>query len=224
MRRYLGAGNLAWHGAIMLTVAVVSKKGGSGKTTLAINVAVAAEQAGHAALIIDLDPQGSATAWGRGRKARTPVVTAAQPHDLEGTLDTVRGHDAAFVILDTAPHAEQAALRAARHADLVLTPCRPSLLDLRAVAASRDIAALAKTPAFAILNGCPPQGTLPDQACEALNAQDLAAGPVRIGHRIDFEHAVTAGASVLELRPKGKAADEIRALSDWLWQHAGDPA
>ena len=208
----------------MLTVAVVSQKGGSGKTTLAINLAVAAEQTGRATLIVDLDPQGSATAWGRSRSAKGPVVTAAQAHDLERTLKTARSHEAAFVVLDTAPHAEQAALTAARHAELVLIPCRPSLLDLRAIAASRDIAALAKTPASAILNGCQPQGTLPDQAVAALSAQNLEAGPVRIGQRIDFVHAITAGTGVLEFRPKGRAAQEIRALSGWLWQHAGDPA
>ena len=208
----------------MLKVAIVSQKGGSGKTTLALNLAIAAEQAGRAALVLDLDPQGSASAWGKGRTAIAPVVTAAQAHDLETTLEKADAHAAALVLMDTAPHAEQTALSAARHADLVLIPCRPSLLDLRAIAASRDIAALAKTPAVAVLNGCQAATRLPDQAAEALDAQELELAPVRLGQRIDFVHAVTAGVGVLELRPSGAAAQEIRALHDWLWQHAVKPA
>ena len=217
----------AWpHGITrsMFKVAVVSQKGGSGKTTLALNLAVAAEQAGRPALIVDLDPQGSATAWGRGRTATAPVVTAAQAHDLETTLETAQAHNAALVLMDTAPHAQQTALIAARHADLVLIPCRPSLLDLRAIAASRDIAALAKTPAVAVLNGCQHGTTLPDQAVEALRTQSLDEAPIRLGQRIDFVHAVTAGVGVLELRRSGAAAKEIRALHNWLWQHAANPA
>ena len=208
----------------MLKVAIVSQKGGSGKTTLALNLAVAAERAGRAALVLDLDPQGSASAWGRGRRAAAPVVTAAQAHDLETTLEKAETHAAALVLMDTAPHAEQTALTAARHADLVLIPCRPSLLDLRAIAASRDIAALAKTPAVTVLNGCQTGTRLPDQAAEALGAQNLELAPVRLGQRIDFVHAVTGGVGVLELRASGAAAQEIRALHDWLWQHAVTPA
>ena len=208
----------------MFKVAIVSQKGGSGKTTLALNLALAAERAGRPALIVDLDPQGSASAWGRGRTAAAPVVTAAQAHDLETTLEKAAAHGAALVLMDTAPHAEQTALSAARHADLVMIPCRPSLLDLRAIAASRDIAALAKTPAVAVLNGCQKGTRLPDQAAEALRAQDLELAPVRLGQRIDFVHAVTAGLGVLELPGNRAAAQEMRALHDWLWQHAAKPA
>ena len=71
----------------MFTVAIISQKGGAGKTTLALNLAVAAECAGQAALLVDLDPQGSASAWAQSRDAATPVVTAIQAHALPSTLD-----------------------------------------------------------------------------------------------------------------------------------------
>ena len=116
-----------------------------------------------------------------------------------------------MAIIDTAPHAQTDALNAARTADLVLVPCRPSVLDLRAIGASADIAAVARTPAVAVLCAVPSQGdrsqTRPQ---EALRAAGLAVAPVRVGHRAAFVHAATAGAGVLEHAPHSKAADEMR--------------
>lgn len=200
----------------MLIISLVSQKGGSGKTTLALNLAVAAEKAGQTTLVIDLDPQGSASAWAAGRQAESPVVTAIQAHALEATLRTAREHAAALVLIDTAPHAEQAALAAARASELVLIPCRPSLLDLHAIRASHDITALAKTPATVVLNAVPPRGMLADEAEAALAGQGVGTAPVRIGQRADFVHAITASVGVLEYRIGGKAATEISRLHAWL--------
>ena len=126
-----------------------------GKTTLTLNLAVAAELVGQTALIVDLDPQASATAWPDSREPEPPVVVSAQAARLAEVLMTAREHDAALCLIDTAPHAESPALAAARAADLVLVPCRPSILDLRAVTASQTIAQLAGTPAAAVLSGVP---------------------------------------------------------------------
>src|ERR1700690_408678 len=117
----------------MKTVAVISQKGGAGKTTLAVNLAVAAELSNVATVLIDLDPQASAKTWHdiRARKD-APFVVSAQASRLEEVLEVSRTNGAEFVIIDTAPHSEAAALAAARAADLVLIPCRPSILDLKA--------------------------------------------------------------------------------------------
>ena len=80
---------------------------------------------------------------------------SAQAARLDDVLATAREHGAALTLIDTAPHAESAARAAARTADLVLVPCQPSILDLRAVTASRDIATLASTPVAAILAAVP---------------------------------------------------------------------
>ena len=67
----------------MRTIALISQKGGAGKTTLAIALAVTAERAGLASVLVDLDPQASAAQWSDLRQAKTPVVTctpAASPH------------------------------------------------------------------------------------------------------------------------------------------------
>ena len=199
----------------MLTIALVSQKGGVGKTSLALNLAVAAELSGRAALIVDLDPQASAAAWADSRKAEAPAVVSAQAARLAEVLAIAREHGASLCFIDTAPHAESSALAAARAADLVFVPCRASILDLHAVTASQTIALLAGTTASAVLCGVPARGPLADEAQRTLEANGLPVAPVRIGHRAAFVHAATVGQGVQEYEPKGKAAYEIVRLYEW---------
>ena len=208
----------------MLTVAIVSQKGGVGKTSLALNLAVAAELAGHATLIVDLDPQASAAAWADSRSADTPVVVSAQAARLDEVLATAREHGASLCLIDTAPHAESPALTAARAADLILVPCRASILDLRAVTASQTIAQLAGTPVSAVLCGVPPRGSLADEAQATLESHGLPVAPVRIGHRAAFVHAATTGQGVQEYDPQGKAMHEISRLYEWTCSYASQTA
>ena len=115
----------------MYTITLVAQKGGTGKTTLAINLAVAAEAVGHRAVLIDLDPQASAAGWGDHRTLARPVVAPVPATRLDDALGTARAHGADLAIIDTAPHSESSALEAARAADLALIPLRPGILDLR---------------------------------------------------------------------------------------------
>ena len=117
---------------MLRTLALISQKGGSGKTTLALALAAAHELAGGQAAVIDLDPQGSATVWGRLRGGVPPAV------------------------IDTAPREAGGAAEAARLADLVMIPCRPSAIDLAAIPAT--LAAIGMVDAVAVLNACPPRG------------------------------------------------------------------
>jgi chromosome partitioning protein len=199
----------------MKTIAVISQKGGTGKTTLALHLAVAA---GDGAAIVDLDPQASATAWRDLRQAEEPAVVSVQPSRLAQTLETAKGAGAAFVIIDTAPHSEAGALAAARAADLILIPCRPALLDLRAISASADIVQLAKRgeAAAIVLNACPPRGSLPDEAEGALSGYGVKSAPVRIGNRTAFVRALVEGLTAQEWEPEGKAAAEIDELYKWI--------
>ena len=213
----------ACHYVYMLTIAIISQKGGAGKTSLALNLAVAAELAGRTALIVDLDPQASAATWADSREAESPVVVSAQAARLAEVLTTARDHDAALCLIDTAPHAESPALTAARAADLVLVPCRASILDLRAVTASLAISQLASTPVSAVLCGIPARGSLADEAQVTLEAHGLPVAPVRIGHRAAFVHAATIGQGVQEYEPRGKATQEITSLYEWTFSQIRRP-
>jgi chromosome partitioning protein len=204
----------------MQTIAIISQKGGTGKTTLALNLAVAAELSGLPAAIIDLDPQASAKEWAKSRTSATPVVISAHASQLEEVLAAARDNGAALTIIDTAPHSERDALAAARAADLILIPCRPAILDLRAMSSTKELADLARTPAAAVINAAPPRGHLADEAADAIRGYGLTVAPVTIAQRAPFVHSLTVGKTVLEFEPGSKAAEEINELLKFACQHA----
>ena len=198
------------------TVALVARKGGSGKSTLAVALAVQHERAGGRAVVVDLDPQGSATAWAALREADRPVVIAAQARRLQPVLDAARDGGADLTIIDTPPALADAALAAARVADLVLIPCRPALADLHAIMGSLGTCRDAGAPAAVVLNAAPPAGALVDQARTALADQGAEVAPVIIGQRVAHVRAFAGGMTAAEFEPDGKAAQEIAALHYWM--------
>ena len=202
----------------MHTIAVLSQKGGAGKTTLACALAAAAESAGHPAVLVDLDPQGTAATWSRLREADTPVVTATAVDRLAAVLEAARDAGAALAVVDTAPHVSDEAYQAARAADRVLIPCRAAAADLAAIGATVKLVQRTGTPATAVLNAAPVRSPLVDQAREALDGYGIPTAPVVLHQRIDHVHAYTRGQAATEYAPRGKAAAELRQLFAWLIQ------
>jgi chromosome partitioning protein len=200
----------------MKTVAIVSQKGGSGKTTLAVHLATAATAAGHTAAVIDLDPQATATSWGDDRTANGPEVISGQAVRLPALIQTARENGATFLVLDTAPNADQAASLAARSADLVLIPCRPARFDLEAIETTLLLTRAAGKPAYVVLNAVPPRGELGREATDGLTDRGAQIAPHQLGHRAAFAHGVIDGRTAQEFEPQGKAAREVQALYTWL--------
>ena len=197
----------------MKTLAILSRKGGTGKTTIATHLSVAAERAGHTTALIDLDPQSSAAKWRDNRDGDTPAVISTHSERLQNILELAEENGATLAILDTAPHTEIAALDAARVSDMAVVPCKPSLIDLQAIGA--------KIPAHIVLNAVPARGDLADQARQAVETYDVPCAPCEIGHRIGFVHAYNAGLTVQEFEPKGKASHEINALYTYIANEMG---
>jgi chromosome partitioning protein len=201
----------------MLTIALISQKGGVGKTTLAIHLATAFEAQGRQTLLVDLDPQTSAAEWKDARQAERPYVMAMPPSRLGKALETAREHQAEVVVLDTAPHSEGTALDAARAADLILVPCQPSIMDLRAMRKTADLLNYVKKPTYAVLNEVAPQGTVADEAGRAITAQfGIPVCPIRLGQRVAFNRCLLTGQTAQEYEPGSKAAQEIDALLQWI--------
>jgi chromosome partitioning protein len=196
----------------MKTLAIIAQKGGSGKTTVAVHLAVCAAHHGKATGIIDLDPQGSAAKWSEVRNQKTPQVTTATQSQLGRLLENAQKAKTDFVIIDTAPHSDSDAAMAAQLADFVLIPSRPMFFDLHAILSTYDIAQLSKTPAAIVLNGVPPRGSLTDEAREALQGQNIRVVEPVLYHRSAYFNALFDGRSVQEYEPKGKAAAEIEHL------------
>jgi chromosome partitioning protein len=203
--------------AEMKTIAIESQKGGSGKTTTALNLAVAAEKVGQTAVVIDLDPQASAAGWKDTRRAETPVVVSVPPVRLPQALQAAQEGGADLALIDTAPHAESASLAAAKAADLILIPCRPGILDLRAIGMTAEIVKLAGKPAFVVLNAVPPGATrLLADARAGVAVHGLAIAPIAVEQRAAFGHALIVGQTAQEFEPDGKAAEEITQLYKWI--------
>jgi chromosome partitioning protein len=196
--------------------ALVSQKGGSGKTTLALHLAVEAARRGERVLLIDLDPQASAMKWA-DRRQSSPVdidVSSEQPARLDAVLKTAKDSGYTAVILDTAPNADQAALRAARAANIVLIPCRPSILDLDAIGATLELCAIARINAAVVLNAAPVRSRVSAEARGAIERSGGTVCPVVVHERVAFRHALVDGRVATEFEPGGLAGGEIAALYD----------
>ena len=194
----------------MKTIALIAQKGGTGKTTLALSLAVAAELTSKVAVIIDLDPQATACNWADRRKADTPIVVDAQPTRLPKALEKARQGGVDLTIIDTSARSEQSALAAAKSADLIIIPCRPQIYDLETVPNSRELIALAGAPpTLVVLNAVPPRGARASQARKALTGFGLAVCLPTLGHRAAFGDSGVRGLAALEHQPGGKAAEEI---------------
>ena len=205
----------------MKTIAILSRKGGTGKTTLAIHLSVAFEQAGHTTALIDLDPQASAASWRDIRENKTPAVISTHASRLVQTLHLAKDSGATLAIIDTAPHTESAALDAANAAEFAVIPCKPALIDLKAIGSTINIIRLANVPASVVLNGVPPRGNVAAQARKAISHYNLTCAPCEIGSRIAFNYAYTVGLAVQEYEPNGKASDEIRELYSYIAKEMG---
>lgn len=202
----------------MKVVGLLSRKGGSGKTTIAIHLAVMAQAAGKRVLLIDLDPQGSAAAWWQARAEATPQLEQSEPSKLAALIEAARKDGVDLVIIDTRPSVEADAVQVAAVSDLVLVPARPGILDLRAILATLAIVQSSRTRAAIVLNACQaPRGSMGEasatsDARTALKAFGVPVAALMIVQRTALSHALVDGRAASETEPDGKATKEIRAL------------
>ena len=200
----------------MKTIAIVSQKGGSGKTTIALHLAVASARAGRNTAVIDLDPQASAANWSDRRRAELPVVLSAHASRLSHEATRVKETGGEILYLDTAPHSDSAALEAAKAADLVLIPCRPAILDLEAIANTLRFVRTTGTPVCVVINAVAPLGQDAAQAAEVIAGLAVEVCPVRLGNRVAFARALISGQAAQEFEPGGKAAAEVERLHEFI--------
>jgi len=200
----------------MKTVALLSQKGGSGKSTIATHLAVCAMRDGKAVAIFDIDPQGSALSWAQRRVTEAPPVVQATPVQLPGLLQRAEEQHADLILIDTAGRSDIAAAHVMQAADLVLIPCRPSAADLDAIQDTIRLVAHAKSArAAVVLNQIPIRGRMGEEARAAISER-LPVAPVGLYLRSAYSRAWNDGRSVEEYEPKGKAAAEIQALYKWI--------
>lgn len=202
-------------------VAVASRKGGAGKSTVAANLVTALLAAGEAASAIDVDPQGTLTRWAAERPAGAAPLSVEAPAGWRVPQMTRRWREQpGFLILDTAPHADTDGKLAIRAADLVLIPLQPSMPDLWAIDATLATAAAEKRPVALMLNRVPPNGRLRDEVAAAVRARNLPLLSASFGNRTAFAGAFGRGLGAVEDNARGAAADEARALAEAVRREA----
>lgn len=200
----------------MRVLTLASQKGGSGKTTLSTSLAVAAMQSGEVVVAVDLDPQGSLREWSERREAEDIVFRPVEAAGLNDLIRRLRDHGrTTLVLVDTAGVFGPDVTVALQQSDLCLLPVRPSLLDVTATQrTAAKLELLGRRYAF-VLNQV--QHASQGRAVEAGEAL-VGIGPLFPGYvslRTDHLDAMMMGLGVTEWRPRGAAADEIRALWEW---------
>ena len=207
----------------MRSIAFLTQKGGTGKTTLAASLAEAAAIAGEKVIALDLDPQGSLCRWGKRReaaKARNKVIVEPLEPErlnrLKSILEGLAGAGFTLAIFDTACTGSAAIRLLTEAVDLCLLPARPTRLDIEATTETFRAVFLAKRKAAFVLNQCPPtyRSTRASEAAKSLNRLGILAEPI-LSARMDFQDAIAAGLGVSEYAHDGRAAQEIATL--WSW-------
>jgi chromosome partitioning protein len=177
---------------MMKTIALVTQKGGSGKSTLCVNLAVAAQEAGASVCILEMDRQATISDWSEVRKSESPEVAFIEANQLEAVLARLADCDYDYVFIDTPGVDSPGALAAIRAADLCIVPSRPTLPDLRAVRPTlAAIYRLKKSFAF-VLNQTPPR---------SYRVRDAAEGLIALGVLSEVQYRASQ-------RPPGRA---------WRW-------
>jgi len=207
----------------MPTVAIVSQKGGSGKTTLACHLATSAAYDGTKTVVIDMDPQATAAAWADWRGDYLPEVVTSPPARLGKVIEKQQVKEGVqLVVIDTPPHADAAAREAIKAADLVLVPSRPRAFDLHALEATAEMLEFGGKAGFVLLNGVPARGTkIVAEAKQQIEGLGLKVCPVSFGERAAFHRSTGGGEVALEMDANSKASGEARALWDWVRKELG---
>ena len=202
-------------------ITIAQQKGGSGKTTLALNLAIAAQKAGLSVSIIDTDPQGSLGRWfmtrfESGIETGIELSTASAWGVAYEVSKLAKQFD--LVIVDTPPKADSDLRPALRAADLILVPVAASHVDLWATEGVLDLARREQRPAMVVLNRTKPNTRLNAEIVHAASELDAILADSTLGNRVAFAEAPGLGKGVSEISRAGKAAEEITNLFNEIFE------
>ncbi len=205
----------------MRTIAVIGRKGGCGKSTIAVHLAIGLHLRGCATVLADTDPQRSVTEVFKGRREPGPgVVPSAASKLFALQLATARTPTDAMVI-DTPAVLEEDVAQAVVLADLALLVVRPTFLDLAAAVRTSEIIRRLRKPGLVVLNQAPPARGASEapavvRAIEALRLLKLPVAPTVIRTRAPYQTVVESGQSTEELAGDPLCAVEMRSFCDFV--------
>jgi chromosome partitioning protein len=212
----------------MRTIAVVARKGGSGKTTVAVHLGIAAHLAGRNTLILDTDPQQSALEVFKMRKGAGPQCLPSPSVGLLTAQMNARAAGIGALLIDTPAGTEEGMSSAIVLSDLALLVIRPTFLDLTAAVYTAEVLKKLRKPTLVVLNQAPVarDGQEPPavrKAREVLRLMRLPVAPVILRTRASYQTAVESGASAVELAGGGAGARELAAIWAYVERFAFPP-
>jgi chromosome partitioning protein len=196
-------------------LALLQSKGGTGKSTAGMNVAVAATERGLTVAIVDTDPQASVVMWKAARHDQWPKVFAMRPRDLAGWLRS-EGKDFDLIVIDTPGHDTDTLADVARIADLSVIVTQPTRLAIAVATLLQRAFVNAAVPYAILLSQTPPRLTS-RLAGWLENYRSLGTMvDTQLAYRVAYQDAVALGQGVVEYEPRGPAANEVRAVTEWI--------
>lgn len=201
----------------MNVIVFASRKGGTGKSTLAAHLASYCFKASGSCLLVDADPQGSLTLWHRMRGSDALMLKNGVTGFNE-TIERARRDGVEWVFVDTPPLVSDKVSEAIAAATLIVIPTRPAIFDLNAVTETIDVARLAQRPYAVVLNGVPPRrlGMESPMAAFARRSFGALGAPVwsgQITQRTNLAMSLNDGGSIDDSGMEQRlAADEIAGL------------
>jgi chromosome partitioning protein len=205
----------------MRTIAVIARKGGSGKSTVAVHMAIAAHLRGRKTLLADSDPQCSSTVVLKARRGPGPDVTETSGAKLFAVQMAALRAGVDALVIDTAAGAEDELAHAIVLADLSLLVIRPTFLDFAAALRTSDVMRRLHKPGVIVLNQAPVsrvggEPPLVKKAHEALRLMRLPVAPAILRSRAAYQSALETGCSAEETAPGSPAATEVGLLWDFV--------
>lgn len=204
----------------MKTVAFISNKGGTGKTTLTINMAATAHNLKHTLMVGDLDPQKSAVDWARSRTIPGPEIVTFKSGSLFPSQFAAERAGLELLFLDTPSASPEISLQAAKAANLSVLVSRPTVMDLRTMTDMVNTLKSLKLKSIILLNQAPSQRsgrepTLVKEAIDILLGFGLPVAPICLRSRVAFQTSISNGLSATEQFPHSAASEEVKAV----WRH-----
>jgi len=203
----------------MIVVAFCTQKGGTGKTTIATALAVAAHRSGKKSALLDLDPQTNAVDWFDRRLVEGPDVASIQAGAIRRSLDAYRKIGMDWVFIDTPGKMDSASTEAAKHADIVVIPTQAQIFAIDTLEPLKRLLSMAgNPPAFVVLNLVHPNaGSRAAEDASAIAERfKMIVAPVHMSRLKAYEDAPALGQTPQEFEPEGRASRETAELFAFL--------
>jgi chromosome partitioning protein len=199
-------------------IAIASRKGGVGKTTIAGHLAVQAERSGLGPVgLMDIDPQGNLSDWWNARPVASPLYVRIPLARLGQEIANLSKQGLTYLIVDTPPSVDSEVSDLIALSELVVIPTRPGPHDLRSIGATIDLVERLGKPLVFVVNAAVADARITNETLALLSRHGHLA-PTVIHQRVAFASSMTDGRTVMELAPRSPGSEEIERLWSYLHQ------